>query len=58
MKILLLALDLFLLLLACLTVFTDWIPSYSGFRCRTSKSAPRRTLARGGSFYAIPISLF
>ena len=28
MKILLLALDLFLLLLACLTVFTDWIPSY------------------------------
>lgn len=28
MKILLLAFDLFLLLLACLTVFTDWIPSY------------------------------
>ena len=28
MKILLLALDLFLLLLACFTVFTDWIPSY------------------------------
>ena len=28
MKILLLAFDLFLLLLACFTVFTDWIPSY------------------------------
>ena len=49
--------DLFFLPLASLIAFyTFFTPS--GFRCRTSKSAPRQTLARGGSFYAIPISLF